>query len=212
MAVLRKQTFSRADVIRQRRSQQTGKSAEHQKQHAQPLAAAKMSAQQMSAREMPALHNTPIFVRRGVVGTPVVQRTRTQVKRKIAVPMQNGSEMVIPGLPILHPSWRLVSGFLSLMLSVLILLISFSSLFDVKELSIQGLQRVNGVDIASVLKLEGKPAFLIDPKAVLSNIESSFPEFYDVKIQIGFPAVVNIQLTERQPVIAWQYEVHDLMD
>jgi len=191
MAVARKERLNRAEEIRKRRAGETVNNGVQKRQRTQAMAV---------------VRDTPIFVRQGLVGTPVVQRTRTQVKRKVAVPLQNGSEVVIPGLPILHPGWRLVSGFIALTLAALFILIAVTDVFDVSALSINGLQRVNAADIASILNLNGTPAFMLDPQEIQAEIETSFPEFYDINVEIVFPAVVNIHLSERSPVLAWKYD------
>ncbi len=187
----RKTQISRADIVRQRRDQQLKQPVERKSQRAQ---------------QMPAIQNTPIFVRRGIVGTPVVHRTRTQVKRRVVLPLQNGGEVSIPGLPIIRPGWRLLSIFIAMSLGIFLALASFSGLFDVASVSISGLQRNNSTDVVSILQLANRPIYTIDPQEVLEKINRSFPEFYDAQVEVKFPAHVYIQVRERQPVIAWQYD------
>lgn len=182
---------SKAEVVRQRRKQQNKKRTERKVQRAQ---------------EMPVVQNTPIFVRRGVVGTPVVHRTRTNVKRKIALPLQSGSEMVIPGLPIIRFGWRFLSGFISITLLVFLILIHVSAVFNINEVSVNGLKRVKSADVSSVLNLKGKPIYAADPHAILNKLEEAFPELYDIEVAVAFPASLEIIVTEREPVITWQYE------
>jgi cell division protein FtsQ len=191
MANRTKQDLSKAEIVRQRRKQQGKERSERKVQR---------------AHEMPVIQNTPIFVRRGTMGTPVVQRTRTHVKRKIALPLQSGSEVVIPGLPMVRLGWRALSGFLSISLLVFLLMINLSSILDIDEISVIGLQRVNPVDVSNVLNLKGQPIYTVSPQTILERIEATFPEFYNVEVAIGFPKSVSIVVQERQPVIAWQYE------
>ncbi len=187
----RKSQISKADIVRQRRDQQLKNQVDRKVQRAQ---------------QMPAVQNTPIFVRRGIVGTPVVRRTQTQVKRRMVLPLQNGGEVSIPGLPIIRPGWRLVSAFIALVLTIFFSLAAFSGLFNVSSVSISGLQRNNSADVISVLQLENRPIYAIDPQEVLANMEQSFPEFYDAQVEVKFPTQIHIQVKERQPIIAWQYD------
>jgi len=85
-------------------------------------------------------------------------------------------------------------------------LINFSSIFDINEISVSGLQRVNQADIMNILDLQGKPVYAANPQLILDRIHETFPEFYNVEVEVAFPAAVNIIVEERQPVIAWQYE------
>lgn len=186
-----KEKLNRADSIRRRRADAAGSAAAPKGQRTPDAAV---------------LRNTPVFVRQGVVGTSVVQRTRTQVKRKVALPLRSGAEMIISGLPIVRFGWRLVSGVLALFMAVIITLVITTDTFTTSALSIQGLRRVNAADVAGVLDLGGTPAYLLDPDEILLDIQTSFPEFYDVNVDITYPAVVNISLKERGPVIAWKYD------
>ena len=186
-----KEKLNRADSIRRRRADAADETAAPKSQRSPDSAV---------------LHSAPVFVRQGVIGTSVVQRTRTQVKRKVAVPLRDGAEVIIPGLPILRFGWRLASGILALAMAILIGLVAGTDLFNTSAISINGLRRVSAADVASVLNLGGIPAYMLDPNDILLDIETSFPEFYNVSVDVTYPAVVNIALQERDPVIAWQYD------
>ena len=191
MAKREKQILTKAEIVRQRRRQETPKRSERKVQRVQSA---------------PARQDTTVFVRRGVTGTPVVQRTRTQARRKVALPLQSGSEVNLPGLPLIHPGWRLLSGFVSIVLLVFLILMNTSSMLDINTVNIQGLRRVNSADVSSVLNLQGKAVYTVAPQVILEDLQAAFPEFYDIDVSVELPAAVNIQVNERQPVIAWQYE------
>lgn len=191
MAKRDQKALSRSEAVRQRRGQQSQKRTERKIKRAQAT---------------PVVQNTPIFVRGGVIGTPVVQRTRTNVKKKISFQLQSGSEVIIPGLPMFKPGWRALSGFIFIALLVFLTLVNVTSVLDINEISVTGAQRVNPVDVSNVLNLKGKPIYLAAPQVILDRLAETFPEFYNVEVEITLPASVNILVEERQPVLSWQYE------
>jgi hypothetical protein len=183
---------TRADALRERRRRETNKKEE------------KNSAryQQMS-KPM----NVPIIVRGGSIGTPVVHRTRTKVRRKFSVPInKSGAEMSIPGLPIFHPGWRLLSGAIVIVLSIFILLINISSAFKVNQFQVTGLQRLNVADLANVLRLDKIPIFLVNPAKTKAILAEAFPALREIQVRVVPPSDVMISVVERQPVISWEYE------
>ena len=184
------QAGKKSEIVRQRRSQQINKRTEHKLKQAQTISTPQ---------------NAPIFVRRGVVGTPVIQRTRSNVRRKYTLPMKNGSEMLMPALPIKNPGWRLLSGFIAISMLVFLFMTSFTSLFYVKGLAVSGLQRLNPTDLTGVLRLQNTPIYAVDPQAVRQQLEAAFPELYDIQVSVEFPANLLITAGERQPLLAWHY-------
>lgn len=141
------------------------------------------------------------------MGTPVVQRTRSQVRRKIALPLKTpGTEVVMPGLPIIKPGWRILSSFLVVIFAVFLLLVNTMSEFKTGDITITGLQRLTATDIANVLKIYEKPIFSIDPEIIQFEIEDAFNELTDVSVEVIPPGTVAINVRERQPVLAWHYD------
>jgi hypothetical protein len=195
-----KERLTRAEMVRRRRAGAAGQSA------AASGKSAAADTKSQPAQSAAVMQSPSIFVRQGSMGTAVVERTRTRVKRKVTLPLRKGAEMVFPGLPIIKFSWRAFSGLLALVLAGFLGYFAYGSEFLVSTLSINGLRRVSATDIATVLNLGGMHAFLLDPQDILLDIETSFPEFFDVDVSVDFPAAINIGLTERDPVLAWEYE------
>jgi cell division protein FtsQ len=180
---------TRADLIRQRRSNEDSK----------PLKRA-------SHLQNTATTAIPITMRSGTMGTRVVDRTRTHVRRKIALPLGTpGSEIQMPSLPMIKPGWRLLSGFIVIVLAIFLALILLAPEFRVGTPEIAGLHRLSVSDLDSVLQLSARPIFLIDPKGVETEIQALFPEFANISVKVDFPAKLMITVSERQPILAWQY-------
>jgi hypothetical protein len=96
-----KQPVSRADVVRTRRSNIL---QDHTEKKVQQI--------KQSSASIPV-----ITMRTGMMGTPVVQRASQRPRLKLNVPLNSkGVEMRLPAIPLIHPTWRLLSGSLVLIL------------------------------------------------------------------------------------------------
>ncbi len=181
--------MTRAEQIRQRRARQSqGKTK-------------KVTYAVRYAAEAPS-----VFVRGGL-GTPVVQRAQSRVRRKIAIPLGSpGSEMQVPSLPILHPGWRLFSGLITVLLSAILIMSLSSSDFEVGTPEIQGIQRLNRGDLQAVMNVEGTPIFMIDPRQMTEKLVGAFPELTGIAVKVKMPHHVIVSAQERAPVLAWQYD------
>ena len=189
-ALDQKQSKTRAEIVRERRAQKS-------KSHTEKKAYRAHS---------PAMNMTPVTFRQADLGTPVVQRTKSQVRRQYSIPLKSrGAELRIPSLPIFKPGWKILSGFLLIFLISTLFLTMNSGVFNVNELNIEGLQRISAADISKVLDIKDKPIFLVDPGKVMDTLVQEFPELTDIQINVEFPSLVHISLTERVPVLEWNY-------
>jgi cell division protein FtsQ len=182
---------NRADVVRTRRSNiledQTEKKVERIKQ---------------SSTSMPV-----ITMRSGMMGTPVVQRASQRPRLKLNVPLnRRGVEMRLPAIPLIRPSWRMLSGTLVILLGALLIYMTTSTEFVVKAATVKGLNRVSAAELEAAVPLSNERIFMIDPQQVETTLKAAFPELKSVSVDIGFPAKVSIQGVERQPVVTWKYQ------
>ncbi|MDR3575915.1 MAG: FtsQ-type POTRA domain-containing protein [Anaerolineaceae bacterium] len=182
--------LSRSEQVRQRRAQ-TG-------QGKKPI---RMVYQAHSTAITPS-----ILVRGGRIGTPVVQRAKTKTRRKYSVAMGNtGAEMILPALPIIRPGWRLLSGFLVILMGSLLYFVYTTPQLKVTAPTILGIKRLNASDIQAVLNLTNTPIFMVNTDQATANLAKSFPDLTDISVQIVLPAKVVVSVRERQPAIAWTY-------
>jgi len=144
---------------------------------------------------------------------PVTRRTNPHppmVKRqgrKVNVPLRtSGAELQLPAFPQLQIGWRFISG--AIFFLSLAVVFSFSSLntFEISSINLNGSQRLGAEAILSRVDMIGKTIISIDPGEIKENIVQSFPSLDSVKVSAGLPASVNIQVTERDPIILWQNE------
>jgi len=145
-------------------------------------------------------------------GTPMVRKSKQGVRhqqstvyprRDYDLPNNPGS-ITLPSLPRLNFSWRFLSLFLAAAIGVGLYFAWTSTLFQVQEIEVTGLQRVTELDVKTILDVNNQPSFTLDPQAMQENLLLQFPELITATIQVGFPNTLAITVTERLPVLVWQ--------
>ncbi len=154
----------------------------------------------------------PVFARYGRTAMPTRQRQSSRTRKRWTFALNaSGAELRLPSLPLLQVSWRWVSGSLAVLMVVLLWLFWNSPLYRVNDLAVNGLQRVQTEQLASVLGVQNLPVFVLDPAEMRSTIQAAFPEFDSVSVFIGLPNTVTINVTERQPVLVWRSSRGELL-
>jgi hypothetical protein len=127
--------------------------------------------------------------------------------RKVNVPLKSkGAELQLPAFPHVKFGWRLISGAICLLsLAVIISFIGLST-FEVSSINLEGAQRLSGEVILSQTDLLGKAIIALNPDEIEQQVIERFPSLKSVRVSVGLPASVNINVSERQPVILWQQE------
>ena len=181
---------SRSEMVRERRTQDTRK---------------KMDKRAVQIHMSP-VSSIPITMRAGSMGKPVMDRTHIRPKHLLSIPFLNSSvELKMPAIPEIKPGWRILSGFLTLTLTALIIFVYNSAQLRVNNLQVTGLNRIKVSEIADTLRLSDTPIFAVNPADVQKVIEKKFPELKEISVSVSLPAIIQLQVTERQPVAAWQY-------
>ena len=146
-----------------------------------------------------------VLIRGRAVGTPVVRRASTPVRRKMSISLgMPGAEMEMPSLPVIHFGWRLISGMMVVVLTLLLMLIFTAPELEINELEVNGLQRIKAVDIAAVLNTQGMRIYEFNPAAAKLALQKAFPELKDIQVEMALPAHISITASERQPIVAWK--------
>ncbi len=178
-------TPRRSDLVRRRRAEQASK--------------------RPARRNAPGTHRpvtkTPPVVARGVV--PQSPHTKRRLHRRVEVPLRSGAELALPGVPILHPGWRLLSGTLSLLLAFTLWWLWNAGAYRVNDIVLEGAQRVTPQDVITLIPLRDTPIFAVDAALLAAQVRQAFPEFYQPEVHIGLPAKITIRTVERQPVLVW---------
>lgn len=134
----------------------------------------------------------------------VVNRSGVKSRRRYDVALSvPGAELRLPSIPQIRLGWRLLSALLSMALAGMIYYAMTTPMFEVETVQVNGLQRLTESDINTVAMLSGEYIFMIHPGEIKAELEKAFPELSSVRVQIGLPAEVIVDVDERQPVLAW---------
>jgi hypothetical protein len=104
----------------------------------------------------------------------------------------------------LKPGWRLFSFILAVIFSYSIYTAWTSPLYKVETIKISGNQRFSVEQILADVHIQGMHIFAVKPEEIIKSIQSAFPEIRDVQVAITLPANVSINVSERQPILAWK--------
>jgi cell division protein FtsQ len=147
----------------------------------------------------------PVYVRGGMAHLPLQPRKLgAPPKRRynVALPVP-GAELHLPAMPVLHLSWRMVSGVMAAFLLALAVYLWTSDKYRIDMVQVDGLQRLTANDINTVLGLAGQSIFSANPQKIRDNLQQTFPDIKEVSVKVSLPAKVVVTAQERIPVIAW---------
>lgn len=142
---------------------------------------------------------------------PITQRKTTRVqpinrnRGRVSVPLKRkGAELQLPAFPQLQLGWRLISG--AIFVLSLFVVISFSnfSTFKVNAVNLKGTERLTALEILRKLDLSNTSILKVQPEDVEKDIIATFPTVRGATVSAGLPAVLNIKVVEREPLVMWQ--------
>ena len=181
---------SRADLLRQRRAQNSQERVQK----------ARKSASKVQRSQ-------PVVVRGGFANAavPIRQPKPSKVRKQFYYTVgASGAEIRLPAIPLVRPGARLLSFAVVVLTALAIYMLAFSQEFEVRQYKVEGIQRLTYADIEAVLGLEGTPVVSLNSQSSLEKLTAAFPELASAEMVVGFPAEVIISVVERQPVLAWQ--------
>lgn len=148
------------------------------------------------------------MVRTGKINRAHKQKKRQTKARKrydvsLSVP---GAEMRLPSLPHLKAGWRIVSAILTITFSALIYYLWTSPSYRVITAEVNGLQRLTSHDVNAVLDILDESIFTLNSSELQKKLQEAFPEFSSASVNISLPNKVNVEVVERQPILAWQQD------
>ena len=182
-------SINRSDLVRQRRSERsTARTSQSRQAASHPV------------RSQPVIVRSDAFA----AARPMQANSRSRVKRQYFYALgASGAELRLPALPFIGAGGRFFSAIIVVFAALVIYALAFSPTFQITEVSIDGISRLTAGDIQAVLDVQGIQIVAFDPQAARSALEKAFPELGSVKVQVGLPAEVHIQVTELQPAVAW---------
>ena len=138
-------------------------------------------------------------------GTPLRQAAKTQPRRKVYYSVgANGVETRLPSLPIIHFNWQWVSGFLTVGILVLVILLTNLNTFEVKNINVEGITRLTAADLQTIVQSNSSSVFTLEKGKIIDALAIAFPELTDIHLKVSLPDGVKISARERQPILAWK--------
>jgi POTRA domain, FtsQ-type len=180
---------SRAEAVRMRRRKQSQKRLAH--------------SSELAMRPPP-----PITSREGINYAAPMRVGKANTRRRFQ------ATLLLPGvkvsmssisLPRFEAGWRVLSFLMSLLLGTALYFAWNSSTFRVAEAQVHGNQRIRTNEINAVLSSAGQPIFTLIPPDLETRLRLNFPELSSVKVSLILPNLISVSVTERQPVILWQF-------
>ena len=192
-----KPNASRSDLVRQRRTSRQSSTQASQKRAAQPARRTVSSAREV-------YHPRSVYL----PGEPrrVAPRASRSAARRTGYDFAftlGRADVRAPGLSIPQLGARWVSGALTLLLGFLIYTLSTASTFTVSAADVVGNQRLSAAELNAMLGVNGQPVFKAVPAQIMVNLRTTFHDLASVKVHVGFPNHITVEVVERAPALAW---------
>jgi hypothetical protein len=104
-------------------------------------------------------------------------------------------------IPQLGPRW--VSAALTLLLIFMLFTMWTASPFTVTAAEVNGNQRLGAAEINAMLGIIGQPVFKAIPALMEANLHTAYSDLESIKVHVGFPNLIKVDIVERTPVLAW---------
>jgi cell division protein FtsQ len=108
-----------------------------------------------------------------------------------------------PTLNIPHLGSRWVSAAMTLLLGIMLYTMWTASPFMITPVEVRGNQRLGAAEINAMLGIIGQPIFKAVPTQIEANLQTAFPDLKSVKVRVGLPNRITLDVVERTPVLAW---------
>lgn len=187
-----KNTTSRAEQVRARRTQRTKKSAQRKPKRTQKNAKSNVKV-------------APVFMRAGKAAMPLRPRKRTKTKRRYDLALgTSGAEIRLPAFPEVRVTWQWLSVVVLLGLSALMMYLWNSPAYRVNEVNVVGLERIRAHDVNMAVDVQYQSIFTIDPVRIRQRLEAAFPDLTDIEVTTQWPNSVVATVQERQPALVFR--------
>ena len=198
-----KSIFRRTTAVASSRTQKNDRSDKRSASSAPRRAAAEPASQPRRSNVYP-----PVISRQSASNTtPLSRRATSPAHRQYYYALSTpGAEVRLPALPVIRPSWRMLSGVIVLSMAFCLFALWNAPTFRIGAIQLTGAQRITKADLEAVLNVADTPAVTVSPAALEEALTAAFPELSHVSVALSFPASLSVAVTERQPVIAWQQD------
>jgi cell division septal protein FtsQ len=185
-----KADLSRSQFVRQRRTSRLGQLLGQKTPAKKPVQPAKHSHRPEAAHPRP---------------TQPVREARTYRQggaQHYAISLGR-ADVRAPALSLPQLGTRWLSGAATALLVFILYTLWTSSTFVVVGAEIHGNQRLGATEINAALQMAGQPIFKAIPAQIVANLRNDYPDLASVRVYVGIPNRLVVDLVERQPVLAW---------
>lgn len=101
-------------------------------------------------------------------------------------------------------SWRIVSGLMIVMLSIVLFVFFYSDIFYVSNISVRGQGYMTVEEVFTYADIANYHIFWVEAEQVRQNV-MRYPSVADAEVTIAWPPnMVSIILEEREPILSWE--------
>ncbi len=187
-----RKTPTRAEAVRQRRKREDERRLVTQ------------SLERPTRRRTAAPTPPPAVTRNVSVDAATVRAAPRQTRQYEAMAAAPVRSLQAPAMPRIRIGWRMLSLFLALLLSAGVYFAFSLPELQVGGVTLSGNTFLGANEVNTALGLNGTPIFLVVPEDVKNALRLNFPEISAATVTVGLPNVVNVTITERQPVVRWE--------
>lgn len=131
------------------------------------------------------------------------RRTRRPRRRfDLSIPAELGAEIRLPAIPAVRTGPRLLSFVLLCLVGYALMAVKDASAFYVTDADVVGAKMLTADQVRSIARVDRESIFSVDPRAGEAHF-SNIAEAASVHVKVKWPNKVEIDVTERQPVLAW---------
>jgi hypothetical protein len=101
-------------------------------------------------------------------------------------------------------NWRIISGLMVILLSIVLFLFFYSDAFYVSSISVRGREYMTVEEVFTYAEVANYHIFWVLPEQVRENV-MRYPSVADAQVSIGWPPnMITIVIEEREPVLIWE--------
>ncbi len=100
---------------------------------------------------------------------------------------------------------RWISGVLACIFGAMAGCYAYLPMFRFENFVITGMEKINKDEVIYFTGAKGRPVFTVNPEQIRSTLLTLYHDVYDAEVTIDFPAEMTIVLSERIPVIEWDF-------
>ncbi len=136
----------------------------------------------------------------------IVEPPAFQSPRNGFTPLEENANQGIQGAikPTFKVGWRVLSLLITGLLSYALFTAWSLPEYRISVIKVTGLQRLSEAEVLAKVNALGMHSFAVEPEKIRAEIAAAFPDFRDVTVKVGIPATLEINVSERQPMIAWK--------